>query len=228
MIRFENVTKKYWDNTLALEDVTLKIDPGEFVFLVGPSGSGKTTLLKMLTREELPTSGDIFINEYSIVSLKNKFIPKLRRDVSVVFQDFKLLPTKNVFENVAIALELSNKKDHEIKELVPIILKKVGLESKANHFPAELSGGEKQRIAIARALVHNPVVLAADEPTGMIDPVAAWEIMQLLSEINAEGTTVIVSTHNVDIVNSFKKRVIELKNGKIIRDETKGKYHPHG
>lgn len=227
MIRFDNVTKEYWDGTTALKDVSLKIEPGEFAFLVGPSGAGKTTILKMLIRDELPTSGDIFLNEYSIPHLKNKFIPKLRREVGVVFQDFKLLPTKNVFENVAISLEVGGKKDPEIKEIVMEILKKVGLESKAKHFPAELSGGESQRVAIARALCHSPLVLCADEPTGMIDPVASWEIMQLLSQINDEGTTVIVATHNIDIVDSFKKRVIELKNGKIMRDEPRGKYHHH-
>lgn len=227
MIRFDNVTKEYWDGTKALKDVSLKIEPGEFTFLVGPSGAGKTTILKMLIREELPTSGDIFLNEYSIPHLKNKFIPKLRREVGVVFQDFKLLPTKNVFENVAISLEVGGKKDHEIKEIVTEMLKKVGLAGKEKNFPAELSGGECQRVAIARALCHSPLVLAADEPTGMIDPVASWEIMQLLSKINDEGTTVIVATHNIDIVDSFKKRVVELKSGKIVRDEPKGKYHHH-
>jgi len=227
MIRFENVTKEYWDGTCALKDVNVTIEPGDFVFLVGPSGSGKTTFLKMLIREELPTSGDIFLNEYSIPHLKNKFIPKLRREVGVVFQDFKLLPTKNVFENVAIALEVSGKPDAEIAEIVPEILRKVGLAGKEKHFPAELSGGERQRVAIARALSHNPLVLAADEPTGMIDPAVAWDIMQLLTKINDAGTTVIVATHNISIVDSLKKRVIELKNGRVVRDEVKGKYHHH-
>lgn len=227
MIKFDKVTKEYWDGTCALKDVNLEIEPGDFAFLVGPSGSGKTTFLKMLIREETPTSGDVFLNEYSIPKLKTKFIPKLRREVGVVFQDFKLLPTKNVFENVAIALEVSGKKDDEIKEIVPEILRKVGLAGKEKHFPAELSGGECQRVAIARALSHSPLVLAADEPTGMIDPVVAWDIMQILDKINAEGTTVIVATHNIEIVNAFKKRVIELKNGKVVRDEQKGKYHKH-
>ena len=208
MIRFENVTKEYWDDTHALKDVSLQIEPWDFVFLVGPSGSGKTTFLKMLIREELPTSGDIFLNEYSIPHLKNKFIPKLRREIGVVFQDFKLLPTKNVYENVAIALEVSGKKEAEIKEVVPEVLKKVGLIGREKHFPAELSGGEKQRVAIARALSHKPLVLAADEPTGMIDPVVAWDIMQLLAKINESGTTVIVATHNISIVDSLKKRVV--------------------
>ena len=225
MIRFENVTKEYWDGTHALKDVSLQIEPGDFVFLVGPSGSGKTTFLKMLIREELPTSGDIFLNEYSIPHLKNKFIPKLRREIGVVFQDFKLLPTKNVYENVAIALEVSGKKEAEIKEVVPEVLKKVGLIGREKHFPAELSGGEKQRVAIARALSHKPLVLAADEPTGMIDPVVAWDIMQLLAKINESGTTVIVATHNISIVDSLKKRVVELKNGRVVRDEARGKYH---
>jgi cell division transport system ATP-binding protein len=227
MIRFEEVNKEYWDGTTALKDVNLQIEPGEFVFLVGPSGAGKTTILKMLIKEETPTSGDVFINEYSLGNLKKKFVPKLRREVGVIFQDFKLLPTKNVFENVAISLEVVGKKDAEIKSVVPEILEKVGLGNKAKHFPAELSGGECQRVAIARALSNNPSILAADEPTGMIDPVAAWEIMQLLSKINADGTTVIVASHNMDIVDSFKKRVVELKLGQVVRDEKKGKYHHH-
>jgi len=228
MIRFDNVTKQYWDGSCALKDVSLQIEPGDFTFLVGPSGAGKTTVLKMLIKEEVPTEGDVYLNEYSIPNLKSKFIPKLRREVGIVFQDFKLLPTRNVFENVAIALEVNNTRDDEIKNRVAEILSKVGLTDKSSHFPAELSGGERQRVAIARALVHSPIVLAADEPTGMIDPVSAWEIMQLLSKINDEGTTVIVATHNIDIVDSFKKRVIELKDGQIVRDEKKGKYHRHG
>ena len=227
MIRFEEVSKEYWDGTTALKDVDLQITPGEFVFLVGPSGAGKTTVLKMLIKEATPTSGDVFINEYSLGNLKKKFVPKLRREVGIIFQDFKLLPTKNVFENVAIGLEVVGKKDAEIKSVVLEVLEKVGLGNKAKHFPAELSGGESQRVAIARALSTNPSIIAADEPTGMIDPVTAWEIMQLLGQINADGATVIVASHNMDIVDSFKKRVVELKEGAVVRNEKKGKYHHH-
>ncbi len=224
MIEFRGVTKSYPNGTVALTEVDLKIQSGEFVFLVGPSGAGKTTLVKLLIREELPTNGEIFYEEREITRLPRSLLPDLRREIGVVFQDYKLLPQKTVFENVALSLEVIGKQSSEIDKLVPSVLRLVSLEERAAHFPSQLSGGERQRVAIARAIAHEPRVLIADEPTGDVDPAMSWSITQLLSKINEWGTTVIVATHDVDIVNSLRKRVVSLKNGRIVRDESEGRY----
>lgn len=224
-IEFKKITKEYPDGTKALEEVDLAIEPGEFVFIVGPSGAGKTTLIKMLIREEQPTSGEALVDGVSVTQLKKKELPKLRRQIGVVFQEFKLLPTKTAAENVAVALEVANIPAREIGEKVTEILRQVGLAGKENNFPRQLSGGEKQKLAIARALAHSPAILVADEPTGMIDPTSTWEVMELLQRINKEGQTVIVCTHDTEIVDSLKKRVVALEHGRITRDQAKGKYH---
>lgn len=224
MIYFQDVTKEYPDYTVALGNINLEIKEGEFVFLVGPSGAGKTTLVKLLIREENPTSGDIYFEDLHVNKLPHGKLPYLRRQIGVVFQEFKLLPKRTIFENVALACEVSGKKPVEIKEIVPHVLSLVGLENKQDSFPHNLSGGEKQKLAIARALAHEPRVLVADEPTGNIDLQSAWQVMDLLQKINEWGTTVIVATHNIDIVNSLKKRVIGLEKGKIIKDEPVGTY----
>lgn len=224
-IEFRKITKEYPDGTKALEDVDLVIEPGEFVFIVGPSGAGKTTLIKMLIREEQPTSGEALVDGVSVTHLKKKELPRLRRQIGVVFQEFKLLPTKTAAENVAVALEVANIPAREIDEKVTEIFRQVGLVGKENNFPRQLSGGEKQKLAIARALAHTPEILVADEPTGMIDPTSTWEVMELLQRINKEGRTVIVCTHDTEIVDSLKKRVVALEHGRVARDQTKGKYH---
>src|SRR3989344_6391420 len=224
MIQFEGVTKKYSDD-LALDDVSFKIDAGQFVFIVGPSGAGKSTLLKLITRETLPTSGRILFNGEDITRLPANKIPVLRRRIGTIFQDFKLLLTRTVFENVAVPLEVLSYKDQEIQKEVSAVLQKVGLEGKANNFPAQLAGGESQRTAIARAIISKPEVLLADEPTGDLDPKNASAIVELIEKINKdEKTTVIMATHNAHIVNTFKKRVISLSNGKIVSDEKEGRY----
>lgn len=225
MIRFDSVTKKYSSHSVALEDVSLQIDTGEFVFIIGPSGAGKSTLLKLITREILPTSGKIFFNNEDILSLPKSKIPILRRRIGTVFQDFKLLLTRTVFENTAIPLEVQSKSDSLIEKEVSAVLEKVGLIEKANSFPAQLSGGEIQRTAIARAIVAKPLILLADEPTGDLDLKTAKTIVKLLEEINQQDKTqVIMATHNVQIVNDFKKRVVALDKGKIVSDEEGGKY----
>ncbi|MEJ5185792.1 MAG: cell division ATP-binding protein FtsE [Candidatus Geothermincolales bacterium] len=218
------VTKVYKGNIYALEDVTLDIEKGEFVFLVGPSGSGKTTLIKLLIKEEEPTSGQIYIADTNINQLRKWKIPYLRRKIGCVFQDFKLLPHKTVFQNVAYAMEVTGKPRRLIEQQVPEVLKLVGLGHKLDAFPDELSGGEQQRVAIARAFINRPPILLADEPTGNVDPSLAEGIIRLLEKINASGTTVIVATHDKEIVNSFRKRVIALENGRVIRDQDKGVY----
>lgn len=223
MIIFDSVTKKF-GSTVALDEIRLEIKQGEFVFIVGPSGAGKSTLLKMLTREILPTSGKILVGKVDIGKLKDKDIPDLRRKVGVVFQDFKLLDDKTVFENVALALEVLGKSDAEIIKMVEHILKLVEIWDKRNLFPRQLSGGEAQRAATARAAVGKPDVLLADEPTGDLDPKTAWGVIQLLNEINSWGTTIIMATHNQEIVNTLKRRVIVLKNGKVAKDTKEGKY----
>lgn len=224
MIRMRRVTKVYKGNIYALEDVTLDIEKGEFVFLVGPSGSGKTTLIKLLIKEEEPTSGQIYIADTNINQLRKWKIPYLRRKIGCVFQDFKLLPHKTVFQNVAYAMEVTGKPRRLIEQQVPEVLKLVGLGHKLDAFPDELSGGEQQRVAIARAFINRPPILLADEPTGNVDPSLAEGIIRLLEKINASGTTVIVATHDKEIVNSFRKRVIALENGRVIRDQDKGVY----
>ena len=223
MILFDSVSKKFGSST-ALDDVSMEIKQGEFVFIVGPSGAGKSTLLRILTRELLPTSGKVMVATHDITKIKDKDVPNLRRKVGVVFQDFKLLDDRTVFENVSLALEVLGKKDDEIVKQVEHILKLVEIWDKRNLFPKQLSGGEAQRTAIARAIVGKPGVLLADEPTGDLDPKTAWGVIQLLNEINSWGTTIFMATHNQEIVNTLKRRVIVLKNGKIIKDSKEGKY----
>lgn len=224
MIEFKGVTKEYPDGTLAVAEIDLAIKAGEFIFVVGPSGAGKTTLVKLLIREELPTLGEIYFEEKEITSLPQRLLPLLRREIGVVFQDYKLLPQKTVFENVALALEVLGKSSAEVDKLVPKVLRLVSLEGRAAHFPAQLSGGERQRVAIARAIVHEPKVLVADEPTGDIDPAMSWSITRLLGRINEWGTTVIIATHDADIVNSLRRRVVALDRGRVVRDEKSGRY----
>ena len=224
MIRFENLGKKYGSQTQALEDISFEIKQGEFVFIVGPSGAGKSTLLRILTKEATPTSGKVFIGNIDIAKMKDSEIPDLRRKIGVVFQDFKLLDDRTVFENVALTLEVLGKQDGEIAKMVEHTLKLVEIWDKRNLFPRQLSGGEAQRTAIARAVVGKPDVLLADEPTGDLDPKTAWGVIQLLNEINSWGTTILMATHNQEIVNSLKKRVLVIKNGKISRDSKEGKY----
>jgi len=218
------VTKIYKGNVYALEDVTLDVEKGEFVFLVGPSGSGKTTLIKLLIKEEEPTSGQIYIADTNINQLRKWKVPYLRRKIGCVFQDFKLLPHKTVFQNVAYAMEVTGKSRRLIEQQVPEVLKLVGLGHKLDAFPDELSGGEQQRVAIARAFINRPPILLADEPTGNVDPSLGEGIVRLLEKINSTGTTVIVATHDKNIVDAFRKRVIALENGRIIRDQDRGVY----
>ena len=225
MITLENVSKSYTsDGIPALNNVSLHIDRGEFVFIVGDSGSGKSTMIKLLLRELTPTSGRIIVNNFDLSKLKRRKIPKYRRNIGVVFQDFRLLKDRNVYENVAFAQRVIERPTREIKKNVPAMLSLVGLPEKYRSKTKELSGGEQQRVALARALVNNPPILLADEPTGNLDPRNSWEIMKLLEEINRRGTTVVVVTHNREIVNAMRKRVITMKKGIIISDEEKGEY----
>ena len=214
----------YKGNVYALEDITLDIEKGEFAFLVGPSGSGKTTFIKLLIKEEEPTSGQIYIADANINQLRKWKVPYLRRKIGCVFQDFKLLPHKTVFQNVAYAMEVTGKSHRLIEQQVPEVLKLVGLGHKLDAFPDELSGGEQQRVAIARAFINRPPILLADEPTGNVDPSLGAGIVRLLEKINSTGTTVIVATHDKNIVDTFRKRVIALENGRIIRDQDRGVY----
>ena len=224
MIAFHKVSKIYNHNTVALEDIDLEIKPGEFVSIVGRSGAGKSTLIKLLIGEEKPTKGRVVFGAYEVSKLEPKHMPRLRRQIGIVFQDFKLLPRKSAYENVAFALEVDGRSQSEIEELVPQVLDMVGLLDKQHNFPHELSGGEKQRVAIARAMIHRPAVLIADEPTGNLDEENSEEIIRLISKINELNTTVILATHNKHVVNMLHKRVITLSNGKIVRDEEKAKY----
>lgn len=225
MLKFESVYKKYHSGQVALDNIDLTIEDGEFIFIVGSSGAGKSTLLKLITRETNPTSGHIYFNNENILKIPNSKIPILRRKIGTIFQDFKLLLTKTVFENVAVPLEVTSQKDSLVEREVSSVLEKVGLLDKANSFPLQLSGGEIQRTAIARAIVGKPEVLLADEPTGDLDPKNSLEIVSLLDKINKEEKTIIImATHNAQIVNHFKKRVVVLENGKIIKDEKEGKY----
>jgi cell division transport system ATP-binding protein len=225
MIKFENVTMAYRkDGNPALKDVSFEIADGEFVFLVGQSGAGKSTILRLLIREESAQEGTVLIDEINIGMLPEKEVPKLRRNIGMVFQDFRLLPEKTVSENVAFALQVLNKSPDEIKQTVPAVLDLVGLLDKANRRPEQLSGGEQQRVAIARALVNRPAILMADEPTGNLDPDTSVEIMRLLDQINKAGTTVIMATHDAGIVDQMRKRVIEITGGAIIRDQAQGVY----
>ena len=224
MITLENVSKSYAKGQPALNDVSLHIDKGEFVFIVGNSGSGKSTLIKLLLKELEPTSGTIIVNDQNLGKMKRRKVPKYRRGVGVVFQDFRLLKDRNVYENVAFAQRVIERPNRVIKKRVPEILTLVGLAEKDKSFPRELSGGEQQRVALARALVNRPNILLADEPTGNLDPKNSLEIMKLLEEINERGTTVLVVTHNREIVNSFRKRVITMRKGVIVSDEEEGGY----
>ena len=224
MITLENVSKSYAKGQPALNDVSLHIDKGEFVFIVGNSGSGKSTLIKLLLKELEPTSGTIIVNDQNLGKMKRRKVPKYRRGVGVVFQDFRLLKDRNVYENVAFAQRVIERPNRVIKKRVPEILTLVGLAEKYKSFPRELSGGEQQRVALARALVNRPNILLADEPTGNLDPKNSWEIMKLLEQINENGTTVLVVTHNREIVNAMQKRVVTMKKGIIVSDEEKGVY----
>ena len=224
MIEFRNVSKTYNTGTEAVHNANFKIEKGEFAFLVGTSGSGKSTLIKMILKEENPTSGNIIINGKDTTFLKPKRVPYLRRSMGVVFQDFRLLPDKTVYENVAFAMYIVRATPKHIRRQVPMVLSLVGLSGKAKMYPNVLSGGEQQRVALARALVNNPSMLIADEPTGNLDPETAWDIMTLLNDINMRGTTVVIATHAKDIVDKMKKRVIHIDNGVIDRDDEKGGY----
>lgn len=224
MIAFHNVSKIYGKHSVALEDVDLKIQQGEFVSLVGRSGAGKSTLIKLLIGEEKPTRGRVVVGSHEIQRLKPRELPQYRRQIGVVFQDFRLLPLKTVYENVAFALEVEGRPQNEIDELVPQVLDMVGLSEKHHHFPHELSGGEKQRTAIARAMIHQPAVLIADEPTGNLDEVNTEEVIRLIVKINELGTTVILATHNRSVVNGLHRRVVMLHEGRIAKDEEKGRY----
>ena len=224
MIFFDNVSKIYNHNSVALKNVNLRINPKEFVSIVGSSGAGKTTLLKLLIREEEPTQGRIFLDGLEVTSLPRRDLHHIRRRMGTVFQDYKLLPLKTAHENVAFAMEAAGRHDEEIIEDVPQALELVGLKDKMSNFPHELSGGEKQRVAIARALVNRPDVILADEPTGNLDPINTWEIIKLLQKINELGTTVILATHDKEIINAIDKRVVVLDKGGVISDEEKGKY----
>mgnify|MGYP004598181265 CR=1 FL=1 len=224
MIELKDVSKSYEIDTVALDDVNLRIDDGEFVFLVGPSGSGKSTIIKLLTAELTPTSGSITVNGYDLGKIKRRKIPYVRRTMGVIFQDFRLIADKTVFENVAFAMRVIGAREKAIQRRVPAMLELVGLEGKEDRFPRELSGGEQQRVAIARALVNRPQAIIADEPTGNLDPSMSLETMQLLERINQLGTTMLVVTHERDLVNRFSKRVVTIMNGTIIRDEQDGVY----
>lgn len=224
MIEFRNVSKIYDTGTKAVKKANFVIDKGEFAFLVGTSGSGKSTLIKLILKEEEPSNGTIIINGRDTTFLKPKRVPFLRRSMGVVFQDFRLLPDKTVYENVAFAMYIVRATPRHIRRQVPMVLSLVGLSNKANVYPNELSGGEQQRVALARALVNNPTMIIADEPTGNLDPETAWDIMNLLNDINARGTTVVVATHAKDIVDRMKKRVIQIEKGNIVRDDRKGGY----
>ena len=224
MIEFKNVSKTYSTGTEAVHNANFTIEKGDFAFLVGQSGSGKSTLIKLILKEEEPTQGNIIINGKDTTFLKPKRVPYLRRSMGVVFQDFRLLSDKTVYDNVAFAMNIVNATPKHIRRQVPMVLSLVGLSNKAKVYPDELSGGEQQRVALARALVNNPTMIIADEPTGNLDPETAWDIMSLLNEINLRGTTVVIATHAKDIVDRMKKRVIEIDAGKIVRDDRKGGY----
>lgn len=224
VIHFKNVSKTYKPNILGLQNINLHIRPGEFVSIVGQSGTGKSTLAKMMFAEERPTSGQVVIGGWDITHIKGREVPLLRRQIGVVFQDFKLLPRKTVFENVAFALEVAGTSTKRIREIVPQVLKIVNLHEKADRYPHQLSGGEQQRVVVARSLVHRPKILVADEPTGNLDTIHTREIIDLLKKINEFGTTVVLVTHNREVVNALKKRVITLEGGQVVSDVEEGRY----
>ncbi|OKL36307.1 cell division ATP-binding protein FtsE [Domibacillus mangrovi] len=224
MIEMQHVTKKYPNGVTALSGVDVKIKQGEFVYIVGPSGAGKSTFIKLIYREEKPSEGRVMVGGINTATLRQRSIPTLRRQVGVVFQDFKLLPLLNVYENVAFALEVIEEEPAVIYKRVMEVLELIGLKHKARMLPAELSGGEQQRIAIARSIVNHPKVVIADEPTGNLDPDTSWDIMRLFETINEQGTTIVMATHNKEIVNTIRRRVIAIENGRIARDEQRGDY----
>lgn len=224
MIDMKGVTKKYPNGVTALSSVDVTIKQGEFVYIVGPSGAGKSTFIKLIYREEKPTGGTVTVGGVNIATLKRRSVPALRRKVGVVFQDFKLLPLLTVYENVAFALEVIEEEPAVIRKRVMEVLDLVGLKHKARMLPTELSGGEQQRVAVARSIVNNPKVVIADEPTGNLDPDTSWDIMRLFERINERGTTIVMATHNKDIVNTLRRRVIAIENGRIVRDEQRGDY----
>ncbi|KXT78563.1 cell division ATP-binding protein FtsE [Streptococcus sp. DD13] len=224
IIEMKNVSKKYGNGTTALRGVSVSVEPGEFAYIVGPSGAGKSTFIKLLYREESIDKGSLKIGRFDLANIKKKEVPLLRRSVGVVFQDYKLLPRKTVFENISYAMEVIGERPRTIKKRVMEVLDLVGLKHKIRSFPNELSGGEQQRIAIARAIANNPQVLIADEPTGNLDPENSWEIMNLLERINLQGTTVLMATHNSQIVNTLRHRVIAIEDGRLVRDEAEGEY----
>lgn len=224
LIVFDNVAKIYGNKTAAIKDVSFSVENGEFIFLVGQSGAGKTTILRLLIRDLIPSSGKIFLDEVDVTKIPKSHIPQLRRKIGMIFQDFKLLFDRTVFENVAISLEIVGKSKKETIKKVTEVVQLVKLEDKLHLFPSQLSAGELQRTAIARAIVGGPKILLADEPTGNLDPTTSWEIIKILKEINKLGTTIVMATHNADIVNSMKKRVITVTKGKITKDQKQGKY----
>lgn len=224
MITMTNVSKVYPNGSIALDDITVMIEKGDFVFLVGPSGAGKSTFIKLLFREEQPTAGQIVVNGQNIAAMSAAEIPFLRRSLGIVFQDFRLLPNKTVFANVAFAMEVIESPRREIQKRVNSVLDLVGLRDKVRAFPAQLSGGEQQRVAIARAIVNSPQLVIADEPTGNLDPDTSWEIMQIFQRINTTGTTIVMVTHDKQMVDAMKKRVIAIEKGRIVRDQVKGVY----
>ncbi|KGR83822.1 cell division ATP-binding protein FtsE [Lysinibacillus odysseyi] len=228
MIQMKNVIKKYPNGVLAANGITVNIKQGEFVYVVGPSGAGKSTFIKLMYREEKPTSGEVTVSGINLSTLKNARVPHLRRQLGVVFQDFKLLPRLTVYENVAFAMEVIEEQPKEIRKRVMEVLELVGLKHKVRMLPNELSGGEQQRVSIARSIVNKPKVLIADEPTGNLDPETSWEIMEIFEEINRQGTTIVMATHNREIVNTVRKRVIAIEGGMIVRDEYGGDYGYEG
>ena len=228
MIELHNVTKTYLKGVQALVNINLKIEKEEFIFLVGPSGAGKTTCVKLILKEEEPTEGSIFIDGQDVTRLSRRKVPYHRRNIGVVFQDFRLLPNKTVYENIAFAMQIIEATSKDIRRRVPMVLGMVGLSDKAASYPYQLSGGEKQRTSIARAIVNNPSILIADEPTGNLDPETAWEIMKVLKQINRRGTTVIMATHARNIVDTMQQRVVALEKGRIVRDEQRGAYEYEG
>ncbi|AEN87072.1 MULTISPECIES: cell division ATP-binding protein FtsE [Priestia] len=228
MIEMQNVYKTYPNGVKAINGISIKINQGEFAYIVGPSGAGKSTFIKMMYREEKPSSGNIIVNGANVAKIKDSKVPIFRRHIGVVFQDFKLLPKLTVYENIAFALEVIEQSPEEIKKRVLEVLELVKLKGKMDSFPDELSGGEQQRVSIARSIVNSPKVVIADEPTGNLDPETSWEIMDIFEEINKRGTTILMATHNREIVNTIRKRVIAIENGNVVRDEVRGEYGYEG
>ncbi|MED3973889.1 cell division ATP-binding protein FtsE [Priestia megaterium] len=228
MIEMQNVYKTYPNGVKAINGISIKINQGEFAYIVGPSGAGKSTFIKMMYREEKPSSGNIIVNGANVAKIKYSKVPIFRRHIGVVFQDFKLLPKLTVYENIAFALEVIEQSPEEIKKRVLEVLELVKLKGKMDSFPDELSGGEQQRVSIARSIVNSPKVVIADEPTGNLDPETSWEIMDIFEEINKRGTTILMATHNREIVNAIRKRVIAIENGNVVRDEVRGEYGYEG